>query len=74
MQYGIARRPAALASVPDIIADWQATKNVTLNFYYAYAQGKTVVAAIYPTNRNTQYGYVEFVYRWGLDQKGMPAK
>jgi hypothetical protein len=43
---------------------------VGLNFYYAYAQGKTVVAAIYPTGRNTQYGYVEFVYRWGLDQRG----
>jgi Alginate export len=64
----------SLASVPDISADWQATKNVALNFYYAYAQGKTVVGTIYPTDRNTQYGYVEFVYRWGLDQKGTTTK
>jgi hypothetical protein len=64
----------SLASVPDISADWQATKNVALNFYYAYAQGKTVVAAIYPNDRNMQYGYVEFVYRWGLDQKGISVK
>ena len=76
--FGFVGRPAngasSLASVPDISADWQATKNVALNFYYAYPQGKTVVAAIYPTDRNMQYGYVEFVYRWGLDQKGMSAK
>jgi hypothetical protein len=76
--FGYVGRPAnsasSLASVSDISADWQATKNVALNFYYAYAQGKTVVETIYPTDRNTQYGYVEFVYRWGLDQKGMPAK
>ena len=76
--FGYVGRPAngasSLASVPDISADWQATKNVALNFYYAYAQGKTVVAAIYPTDRNMQYGYVEFVYHWGLDQKGMSAK
>jgi hypothetical protein len=76
--FGFTGRPAngasSLASVPDISADWQATKNVALNFYYAYAQGKTVAAAIYPTDRNMQYGYVEFVYRWGLDQKGTSAK
>lgn len=76
--FGYTGRPAngrtSLASAPDISADWQATKNVALNFYYAYAQGKTVVAAIYPTDRNMQYGYVEFVYRWGLDQKGMSPK
>ncbi len=71
--FGFTGRPAnnatSLASLADISADWQVTKTVALNFYYAYAQGKSVVAAIYPTNRNMQYGYVEFVYRWGLDQK-----
>ncbi|MDE3188805.1 MAG: hypothetical protein KGM96_14930 [Acidobacteriota bacterium] len=76
--FGFVGRPAnnasSLASVADISADLQATNNLALNFYYAYAQGKTVVAAIYPTDRNMQYGYVEFVYRWGLDQKGMAAK
>lgn len=29
-----------------------------------------MVAAIYPSNRNMQYGYVEAVYHWGLSQKG----
>ena len=76
--FGFTGRPAngssSLASVADVSADWQATRNVALNFYYAYAQGKTVVAAIYPSDRNMQYGYVELVYHWGLDQKGTASK
>lgn len=72
--FGFIGRPAnnshSFASVADISADWQTTKNVDLNFYYAYTQGKTVVAAIYPTDRNMQYGYVEFVYHWSLNHKG----
>jgi len=76
--FGYTGRPAnnatSLASLADISADWQATKSVALNFYYAYAQGKTVVASIYPTGRNMQYGYVEFVYRWGLNQKAGTGK
>jgi hypothetical protein len=63
-----------LASLADVSADWQVTNNVALNFYYAYAQGKTVVAAIYPTDRNMQYGYVEFIYRWNMSQKGRAGK
>jgi hypothetical protein len=74
--FGFVGRPAnnshSFASVADISADWKTTKNVDLNFYYAYAQGKTVVAAIYPSDRNMQYGYVEFVYHWSLDHK--PSK
>lgn len=71
--FGYIGRPSnnshSLASVADVSADWQTTKNIELNFYYAYAQGKTAVAAIYPTDRNMQYGYVEFVYHWSLGQK-----
>jgi len=72
--FGFIGRPAngatSLASLADVSANWQATKNVALNFYYGYAEGKTVVAAIYPSDRNMQYGYVEFVYHWSLDRKG----
>jgi Alginate export len=72
--FGYVGRPAnhshSLASVADISADWQTTKQVDLNFYYAYAQGKTVAAAIYPSNRNTQYGYVELIYHWSLTRPG----
>jgi len=66
--FGYVGRPSggssSMASVPDISANWQATKSLTLDFYYAYAQGKTVVASIYPTGRNMQYGYVELDYSW----------
>lgn len=66
--FGYVGRPSnnshSLASVADISADWQTTKNIDMNFYYAYAQGKTVAAAIYPSDRIMQYGYVEFVYHW----------
>lgn len=70
--FGYIGRPAnnshALASVADVSADWQAAKNLDLNFYYAYAQGKTAAAAIYPSGRNMQYGYVEFNYHWSFDR------
>ena len=73
--FGYVGRPAnghtSLASVADISADWQTTKSLALNFYYAYAQGKSVVAAIYPTGKNMNYGYVELVYRWGVNQRGL---
>ena len=73
--FGYVGRPGnghtSLASVADISADWQTTKSLALNFYYAYAQGKTVVAAIYPTGKNMNYGYVELVYRWGVNQRGL---
>jgi hypothetical protein len=72
--FGYVGRPAngssSLASVADISADWNTTKNIDLSFYYAYAQGKTVVAAIYPAGRNMQYGYVEFDYHWSLRSAG----
>ena len=76
--FGYVGRPAnnskSLASLADVSADWQVTKAMALNFYYSYAQGKSVVAAIYPTDRNMQYGYVEFVYRWNASQHGNRGK
>lgn len=55
---------SSLASVADVSANWRTAKSVELNFYYAFAQGKSVVRAIYPTGINMQYGYVECVYHW----------
>ena len=72
--FGYVGRPAnghsSLASVADISADYQASRAVALNFYYSHPWGKSVVGAIYPTNRNSQYGYVEFDYKWGRTLKG----
>ena len=60
---------SSFASFADMSADWQASREVALNFYYAHAWGRSVVRAIYPTDRTAQFGYVEMVYRWGLAQK-----
>ena len=69
--FGYTGRPAnghSFASMADISADWQATRSVGINFYYAHVSGKTVIGAIYPEDRNAQYGYVELVYRWDRAQ------
>ena len=67
--FGYVGRPSndhsSLATVLDITASWQATKSITANFCYGYADGKSAVAGIYPTDRNAQFGYAELVYRWG---------
>jgi len=71
--FGYVGRPAngynSLASVADISAAWQASKNMAVTFYYGYVKGKSVVAAIYPSGRDSQYGYVELLYHWGLNQR-----
>lgn len=74
--FGYVGRPSngntSLASVADIYASWQAAKSVTMNFYYAHANGKSTVGSIYPADRNGQFGFAELVYRWGEPQR--PAK
>jgi len=73
--FGYQGRPAngqtSFASLIDISADWQTTKSVALNFYYAHVWGKSVIEKIYPVNHNTQYGYVEMIYRFDLQQRGV---
>ncbi len=71
--FGYVGRPAnghaSFASMADVSADWQATHALGVNFYYAHVWGKSVIGAIYPVNRTSQYGYVEMVYRWGVPQR-----
>ena len=71
--FGYVGRPGSghtsFASVADMSADWQAAKSLGVNFYYAHASGKSVIAGIYPTNRNAQFGYVELIYHWGVPQR-----
>jgi hypothetical protein len=68
--FGFTGRPAnghtSFASVADISSDWQATKNVAVDFYYGHGWGKSVPGAIYPTDKTIQLGYAELVYRWGI--------
>lgn len=72
--FGYQGRPAngytSFASLVDVSADWQTSKNVALNFYYAHPWGKSVIGKIYPDDRNAQYGYVEMVYRFDIEQRG----
>ena len=73
--FGYQGRPAngqtSFASLVDISADWQTTKNIALNFYYAHVWGKSVIGKIYPDDRKAQYGYVEMVYRFDVQQRGI---
>lgn len=68
-------RPAnghtALASVADISAAWKASKSLAVTLYYAYTKDKTVVASIYPSDQNMQFGSVELVYHWGIPQRAV---
>ena len=67
--FGYVGRPSSghnsLATVVDFTSSWQATKNITANFYYGHASGGGVPAAIYPADHNAQFGYAEMIYRWG---------
>ena len=71
--FGFTGRPAnghtSFDSMVDISSDWQATHNLAVNLYYAHVWGKRVISAIYPADSTEQFGYVEFVYRWGIQQK-----
>jgi len=71
--FGYVGRPSnghtTLATVFDVTSSWQATKSVTMNFYYGHANGESTVATIYPTDHNAQFGYAEIVYRWGEPQR-----
>jgi hypothetical protein len=73
--FGFVGRPANLhssfASVFDVSADYEISKNLALTAYYAHAWGKSVVAAIYPVGHSAQYGYIEMTYRWGEPQRPM---
>jgi Alginate export len=71
--FGYVGRPAngqtSFASLVDISADWQVTKRIALNFYYAHVWGKSVIERIYPVDQNAQYGYVELVYHFDVQQR-----
>ncbi len=66
--FGYIGRPSnghsTFTSFWDISSDWQTTRSLALNFYYGHAWGKSVIADIYPVDRNLQFGYAELVYRF----------
>jgi Alginate export len=74
--FGYVGRPSnghsSLATEFEFTSSWQASKSITMNFYYGYANGKNTVASIYPNDHNAQFGYAELIYRWGEPQR--PAR
>ena len=54
----------SLANVWDISLDCPLRYGISLTTYYAHAWGKSVVASIYPTGSNAQFGYVETNFRF----------
>lgn len=50
---------ASLANVWDVSLDCPLRYGFSLTTYYGHAWGKSVIASIYPSGRNAQFGYVE---------------
>jgi hypothetical protein len=65
--FGYTGRPGAaggsFSSLYDISVDYNISKQLAFNTYYAHSFGKTVVAATYPLERDANYGYFELVYK-----------
>lgn len=55
---------SSFANLYDISADYQLSKHTTTTLYFAHAEGKAVMASIYPTGRNANMGYLEMLYRF----------
>lgn len=73
--FGFVGRPsggaASLVSMADVSADWHPDPHWDLGLYYAHAWGKSVVASIYPQNRNAQFAFLELTYHWSAP---LPAR
>jgi hypothetical protein len=66
--FGYVGRPSnggrGLANVWDIGTDYTVNSTVSIGGYFAVAQGKSVMQAIYPDGRNARLGYLELSYRF----------
>ena len=66
--FGYTGRPGnnhgSFSSLYDISADYALPRQFAMTFYYAHSFGKTVVAAIYPRERDANYGFFELNYRF----------
>ncbi len=66
--FGYTGRPSnshnSFSSLYDISADYALTPRVSLSGFYARSFGKSVIAAIYPAERDSQYGYFELNYKF----------
>jgi hypothetical protein len=65
--FGYTGRPGnnhgSFASLADVSVDYAIAKQVSITAYYGKAFGRSVVSAIYPVDKNAQYGYFELNYK-----------
>lgn len=66
--FGFVGRPSngnsGLATLFDTSADYAINTHVAVAAYYAHASGKSVTQALYPKNGDSNFGYLEFNYRF----------
>jgi hypothetical protein len=76
--FGYVGRPSgghtSFATLADVSADTQLTPSLTLSLYYAHAFGRSVVRADYPAGSQSDYGYMELLYKFSHRQKRATAK
>jgi hypothetical protein len=64
--FGYTGRPGnhagSFSSLYDVSADYALSKELALTAYYGKSFGKTVIAKIYPDDREAQFGYFELNY------------
>jgi hypothetical protein len=54
----------SLANLYDTSLEYRVHPRCTLNGYFGYAQGRAVMAAIYPKGKDARFGYLEASYRF----------
>ena len=53
-----------LATLADVSADYDLNPHVAVGVYYAHAAGKLVMQSIYPKDKNGNFGYIEFTWKF----------
>jgi hypothetical protein len=59
-----AQGQSVLAMLYDASADYAASANLFLSFYFGHAAGSEVIKAIYPQGADANFGYVEATWRF----------
>jgi len=66
--FGYVGRPSngktSLATLYDVSGDFNVSSHLSVGTYYARAQGKSAIEAIYPQGKNANFGYVELMVKF----------
>ena len=54
----------SLANLYDTQVEWRLNRSITATAYYGWANGRAVLAAIYPHGKNGSLGYLELAYKF----------